>query len=67
MLDSETITEMAQYSLQFPPGVNDVKVAFVTSREIEYGLARMFEMSSRASTPIGVFRSITEAEEWMTL
>ena len=30
-LASETITEMAQYSLRFPPGINDVKVAFVTS------------------------------------
>ena len=64
-LDSETITEMAQYSLRFPPGINDVKVVFVTSRNLEYGLSRMFEMSSEAMTPIRVFRAMDEAEKWM--
>jgi hypothetical protein len=64
-LDAETITEMAQYSLRFPPGVNDVKVAFVTARDLEYGLSRMFEMSSKAMTPIRVFRAMDEAEKWM--
>lgn len=29
-LDAKTINEIAQYSLRFPPGINDVKVAFVT-------------------------------------
>ena len=64
-MDTETINEMAQYSLRFPSGINDVKVAFVTSRDLEYGLSRMFEMSSRAPTPIRVFRSMDEAEKWM--
>jgi hypothetical protein len=64
-LDSETITEMAQYSLRFPQGINDVKVAFVTDRDLEYGLSRMFELSSKAMTPIRVFRAMDEAEKWM--
>lgn len=64
-LDSDTVIEMAQYSLRFPPGINDVKVAFVTSRDFEYGLARMFEMSSLSKTPISVFRAMNEAEKWM--
>ena len=64
-IDSETIKEMAQYSLSFPPGINDVKVAFVTSRPLEYGLSRMFKMSSLAKTPIDIFDSIAEAEKWM--
>jgi hypothetical protein len=64
-LDTKTITEMAQYSLRFPPGINDVKVAFVTDRDLEYGLTRMFEMSSKATTPIQVFREMDEAEKWM--
>ena len=64
-IDSDTIFQMAQYSLRFPPGINDVKVAFVTSRPLEYGLARMFEMTSRAKTPISVFESIDEAQKWM--
>ena len=64
-LDSVTITEMAQYSLRFPQGINDVKVAFVTSRDLEFGLSRMFEMSSKAKTPIRVFRTMDEAEKWI--
>jgi hypothetical protein len=64
-VDSEAVTEMAQYPLKFPPGINDVKVAFVTGKDLEYGLSRMFEMSSRAKTPIRVFREIAEAEAWM--
>ena len=46
LLDSGTIAEMARYSTRFPPGVNDVKVAFVAGRELEYGLSRMFEFFS---------------------
>jgi hypothetical protein len=64
-LDSETIAAMAQYSLRFPPGINDVKVAFVTSTDLEYGLSRMFEMLSKAKTPIRVFRGMDQAEKWM--
>ena len=64
-LDTKTITEMAQYSKRFPPGINDVKVAFVTGRDIEFGLSRMFEISSKAMTPIQVFRAMDEAEKWM--
>ncbi len=64
-LTSETISTMAQYSLKFPPGINDVKVAFVTSTDLEYGLTRMFEMTSRANTPICVFRAMDQAEKWM--
>ncbi len=64
-LESETVIEMAQYSLRFPPGINDVKVAFLVSRDFEYGLSRMFEMSSSAKTPISVFRKMDEAEKYM--
>lgn len=64
-LDPDTITEMAQYSLKFPPGINDVKVALVTGTDLDYGLTRMFQMSSKAVTPIRVFRAIDEAEKWM--
>ncbi|WP_372679066.1 hypothetical protein [Desulfosarcina sp.] len=64
-LKSETIVEMAQYSLRFPPGINDVKVAFLVSRDVEYGLSRMFQMSSESKTPIQVFRAMDEVEKWM--
>jgi len=64
-IHSEMIVQMAQYSTRFPPGINDVKVAFVTEGVLEYGMSRMFQMSSRAKTPIRVFRSMDEAEKWM--
>jgi hypothetical protein len=64
-LDAETITELGQHSLKFPPGLNDVKVAFVANKNIEYGLTRMFEISSEAMTPTQVFRAMDEAEKWM--
>ena len=65
-LDSATIRRMAHYSLRFPPGINDVKVAFATDRDLEFGLSRMFEgMALDTKTPIAVFRSVAEAEAWM--
>lgn len=64
-LGSETVVEMAQYSLRFPPGINDVKVAFLVMRDFEYGLSRMFEMSSGGKTPISVFRKMEEAEKYL--
>ena len=64
-LESETVISMAQYSSKYPSGINDVKVAFLVSREIEYGLSRMFQMTSESKTPIQVFRVLDEAEKWM--
>ena len=63
--DTATVMEMAHYSKRFPPGINSVNVAFVVSRDLEYGLSRMFQMSSEAKTPIQVFRTMAEAEKWM--
>ncbi len=34
-IDSDTIRKMVKYSLSFPPGINDVKVAFVIARTLE--------------------------------
>jgi len=64
-LAADTIKEMAQYSLKFPPGVGDVRVAFVTNRDLEFGFSRMFELSSMAKTPIRVFREMDHALRWM--
>ena len=64
-IDSETIRSMAQHSLKYTPGINDVKVAFVVTRTTEYGLSRMFQLSSQAKTPIDVFKSTVEAENWL--
>ncbi|MFZ1983990.1 MAG: hypothetical protein WAU91_06230 [Desulfatitalea sp.] len=43
------------------------KIAFVAPRDIEYGLARMYQMFS-AETPVEnrVFRTIEEAQRWLS-
>jgi hypothetical protein len=64
-LDTETIAGLGQHSIGFPRGINDVKVAFVTNEDVEYGLTRMFEILSKTMTPTRVFRSMGEAEKWM--
>lgn len=67
LLNSDTIQAMAQYSLRFPKGINDVKVAFAVARDLEYGLSKIFQaFSSKAKTKIEVFRSIEGAEEWLS-
>ena len=66
-LDSSTIAEMAEYSIKFPPGINDVKVAFVASRKLEFGLSREFEMYSMdAKTTVSVFYTMADAENWLS-
>jgi len=64
-LDSETVSGLGQHLLKYSPGINDVKVAFVTNKNIDYWLTRIYEISSKAMTPIQVFRSMDEAETWM--
>jgi hypothetical protein len=66
-LASSTIAEMAQHSATFPPGINDVKVAFVVTRELEYGLSRMFEAySTDVKTTVSVFYTLADAEAWLS-
>lgn len=64
-LDTKVIAELGQYSLKYPPGINNVKVAFVVGSDLGYGLCRMFEMLSQAKTPTHVFRAMDKAEKWM--
>lgn len=66
LITAETISSMAKYSMNFPAGINDVKVAFAVTRDLEYGLTRMFEsFSAQAKTKINVFKSLEEAEDWL--
>ncbi len=66
-LDSSVISEMANYSLKFPSGIGDVKVAFVVTKTLEYGLTRMFQIHSSmgAKTKVEIFNTIDEAEKWI--
>ena len=67
LLTSDTIQAMAQYSRKFPKGINDVKVAIAVKRDLEYGLSKIFQaFSSQAKTNIEIFRSLEEAEEWVS-
>ena len=67
LLNSNTIQAMAHYSLKFPKGINDVKVAFAVTRDLEYGLTKIFEaFSAKAKTNIEIFRSLEEAQEWVS-
>ena len=66
-LDTSAIPGMAKHSLLFPPGICDVKVAFVVTKKMEYGLTRMFQIHSDldAKTKVQIFNTIEEAEKWM--
>ncbi len=66
LLSSSDVIDMAQYSMKFPPGINDVKVAFVTSGNLSFGLSRMFASTSLSDTPIKVYKRIEEAEGWLS-
>jgi hypothetical protein len=66
-LSPSTIESMAKHSAKFPAGINDVKVAFVVGRELEFGLVKMFEsFSLDVMTKIASFYSMEEAEAWMS-
>jgi hypothetical protein len=66
-LESSAIPSMARHSLKFPPGICDVKVAFVVTKTMEYGLTRMFQIHSAqdAKTQVLIFNTIDDAEKWM--
>lgn len=67
LLESSSIIAMVDYTTQFPPGISDVKVAFLVARKLEYGLARMFEaFSEDANTSIRSFYSMEEALKWVS-
>ena len=62
----DSINSLAQYSLAFPKGVNDVKVAFVVKREMELEMVTKFKSdASKAKTPIQIFKSMDEAKKWI--
>ena len=66
-LDSSVIPEMAEYSLRFPAGIRDVKVAFAVNKPMEYGLVRMFQTYSDmyAKSQVMIFDTVKKAEAWM--
>ena len=66
-LDSDAIADLTRQPMKYSAGVDDVKVAFVVGRKLEYGLSRMFEaFSADGRTSIDVFYDMEEAEAWLT-
>ena len=63
----DSIMSLAQYSLAFPKGINDVNVAFVVKRDLELELVtKSKSIASKTKTPIQIFKSIEEAEDWLS-
>jgi len=66
-LDASTVASMAKHASQYPPGINDVKVAFVAERALEFGMGRLFGAHAEdEKTPVAVFYDMEEAEAWIT-
>ena len=41
------------------------RLALVASKDLVFGMARMYEGLSPEESPVGVFRSMDEAKEWL--
>jgi hypothetical protein len=49
--------------------IGDGRVAIVADRDLVYGMGRMWQAFSEASSPteVGIFRTLAEAESWLGL
>lgn len=64
-LSSAEVREMAQFILRHQPVPPPSRVAFVTGRDVDFGLARMYEAHREDSrTAFRVFRDYDEAVRW---
>jgi hypothetical protein len=65
ILTSPEIHDLADYVLSNQPATPPEKVAFVTGRDVDFGLARIFEAFRRdPRTAFQVFRDLDEALRW---
>jgi len=59
------VRQFAQFVLQHQPMTPPYKVAMVTGRDVDFGLARMFEVfREHPSTEVRTFRDFSEAMSW---
>jgi hypothetical protein len=66
-LPTSTIASMAKYSRKFSPEIRQVRVAFVVSRDLEFGLTRMFQaFTPDDAATVRVFRVYDEAVSWLS-
>jgi hypothetical protein len=63
----EQIKKLAEMVGRYWGGPGEAKSALVVSRDLDYGLTRMYEiiLSTINSNNVRVFRNIRAAEEWM--
>jgi hypothetical protein len=59
------VREIARFILERQPATPPPKIALVTSREVDFGLARMYEvLRQHPATEVRVFRDYEEAVSW---
>jgi len=67
-VSSTDIREVAEFILRFQPTPPPERVAWVTPRDVDFGLARMFEVfRDDAHTAFRVVRDFDEAVSWTRL
>ena len=67
-MSSPDIQNIAQFILTHQPATPPSKVAFVTQRELDFGMARMFDVyREEPLTAFQVFRDYEEAISWARL
>jgi hypothetical protein len=60
------VGEIAKYILKHQPAIPPPKVAFVTARDVDFDLVRMFQaVREHPSTQVKVFRDYEEAISWV--
>lgn len=65
-LSSSDVQEIARFILRNQPTPPPAKIAFVTGRDVDFGMARMFEVYRRSpDTAFRVFRSYGDAISWL--
>jgi hypothetical protein len=64
-VDAAAVRQIAQFILTSQPSPPPSKVGFVTARDVDFGMARMFEaFREHAATEVHVFRDYEEASSW---
>ena len=66
-LDTDEIVQLSTIVKSLKENLGDGQCALVTNREIDFGLARMWQMMTEhhVSFEIEVFTSVTDAEQWL--
>lgn len=65
----EGIDRISQYFQKIAPRLGNGKIALVMHKDIDFGIARAWELMTReyVDMQIGVFRSMAEARKWLDL